>query len=721
MDFRAYVRSRQALRGVSLAVLMSFGLALAMPAISHADAESSSFAQTFRKKRFGDNVSVTSNADSAAHTKGSGLSATTETMVVNDGSVSPFLTPDSPAAMQALADKYQQVVSAGGWAKVPSGKQKKGDTGKGPAALNQRLFAEGYLRAEAAQGEFAQVFTSATEDALIRFQRNHGLAVAGTIDGPTLGALNVPADRRLATIRANIPRFAEYSKDLGPRYVVVNVPAQQIETISDGKVFSIHNAIVGRPSRPTPVVSTPLKTVRFNPYWNAPPSIVEKDLVPRMMSSGASKVMRDMNMKIFDGVGGPEVNPDRINWRRVVVDKYHFRQEPGGSNAMATAKIEFNSPFGIYLHDTPEPQLFKTAQRFYSSGCVRVEKVAILINWILQGQDGIDASRIVTLAETKERLDTEIANPPQLRVAYLTAWPAKDGVAAFRGDVYELDGTGFIVGQPLPVGETQGGQRFVLKPIPRSPDAVDADEAFGFASLFRSNSRNDDKADAATIARNGAASDSLITAKTGKAKAKDKAQAKSKTQTAAAGKRQGFGKRDGADADVVVALDDSNAPAKSGSGKKAAKKKLDDKSRTAKADPKKKPDDKTKAAAADGRKKTDTAQADSKARKVLKKDQTEVTAKKADGKTVVAKKKALSEATKTAAADPKADTAKAAAKPGDAKVAAKAKPADAKVADKKPDAKACKAGSDAKMPAGCKPAAAKKVPPKPEKTAAATN
>ena len=95
-----------------------------------------------------------------------------------------------------------------------------------------------------------QLFTSATEDALKQFQRNHGLAVTGMVDGATLFALNVPAERRLATIRANIPRLAEYSKDLGSRYIVVNIPAQQIETVNDGKVYSLHNAIVGRPSRP---------------------------------------------------------------------------------------------------------------------------------------------------------------------------------------------------------------------------------------------------------------------------------------------------------------------------------------------------------------------------------------------------------------------------------------------------------------------------------------
>jgi hypothetical protein len=547
---------------------------------------------------------------------------------------------------------------------VPSSKLKKGSEGAAALALNKRLHIEGYLRDEAVTGEFAQVFTTATEDALRRFQRNHGLAATGSMDGQTLAALNVPADRRLRTIRANIPRIAEYSKDLGGRYMVVNVPAQQIETVNEGRVFSRHNAIVGRPSRPTPVVMTPLTVIRFNPYWNAPPSIVEKDIVPRMASKGASKVMAEMNMKIFKGVGGPEVNPDSINWRRVRVDDYHFRQEPGGSNAMATAKIEFDSPHGIYLHDTPEPQLFSNFQRLYSSGCVRVEKVATLIDWILQGQDGINQSRIAELADTKERLDTKIANAPQLRVAYLTAWPTRDGVAAFRPDVYELDNTDFVMGQPLPVGETMGGKRYVLKPIPRSQQAVDEAEAFGFASLFRN--RTSDKEN--PFNRDGMASskkkDSLIKLQPATAKAKDKSKKKVASTKA---RKPFFGNPDNAPAALLARADED--------GETTAKKKPVTKKKAAK-----KADDKAKAA---------------KTKKVLKKDESQVAAKNPDGKDAPAKKKPV-----------------AAAKD-------KAKPADAA---KKPAAKDCKAGTDGKLPAGCKaPATAKKpaAKPEPEKTAAA--
>ncbi len=692
-------------RGVAMMAVLGLGLLAQLAPAQAEGGENSLFKQRKTQKLINSGQALPSNATSSSgHSKGSGLKATTETAIINDGSISPFISADSPAAMQQMESKYAAIVSSGGWPTVPNGKAKKGDTGKNVAALNKRLFVEGYLRSEATQGEYAEVFTSATEEALKSFQRNHGLAATGSIDGPTLAALNVSAQKRLATIRANIPRLAEYSKDLGDRYVVVNVPAQQIETINNGTVYSLHNAIVGRPSRPTPVVMTPLTTIRFNPYWNAPASIVERDILPRMVSRGASKIMNEMNMKVFRGVGGPEIDPDSVNWRSAVVDDYHFRQEPGGSNAMATAKIEFNSPFGIYLHDTPEPHLFATGNRFYSSGCVRVEKVAVLINWILQGQDGIDQNRIAELAETKERLDTAITTPPQLRVAYLTSWPTREGVAAFRNDIYDLDGSGFVLGQPLPVGETQGGQRYVLKPIPRSPEAVDADEAFGFASLFRS--RNPDK-QSTGIPKMTKVSDSLI-----KLDNKDKSKAASKKAKPSKDKKDtATARRVNPDKDTGIpsakaADGGSKAAAKSKKKPATAAKKPDGKTKTA--DAKAKPGDAAKTkTAAKAAAKTDAAAAKKKpvATADAKPADKSADKKPSDAKAVAAKSIDAKSTVKTAAKTPDASKAPAAA--------------GKKPAAKKPSA--CVAGSDGKLPAGCPPVAAKKPAAKPAKTAAAAN
>jgi hypothetical protein len=466
---------------LALAMLIAAPLAGQTPAFAEMSEETAAWMLRKKKKANGAQP-VAIKKNSVGKGVGAGK-ATTETEIVAGKNVWPMLSVDGAAQLQAAAARYERIVLDGGWPTVPKGTYKKGAEGKGVAALNRRLYIEGYIRREATEGEFASIYTSATVDAVSRFQRNHGLAVTGRVDGPTLAQLNVSAEERLRTIRANLPRLAEYAKNLGTRYLVVNVPAQQIETVSNGTVFSRHNAVVGRPERPTPVVMTAVSDINFNPYWNAPPSIVEKDLIPRIRSGG-SKAMREMNIKVFKGFGGPEVDPGEIDWDSEIVDNYHFRQEPGPENAMATAKINFPSPFGIYLHDTPEKHLLATAGRFYSSGCVRVDKVAVLLNWILNGQDGFDPNRIEYLAQSRERLDVKVANPPQIRVVYLTAWPTPGGgPVAFRNDIYELDGTGFVVGQPLPVGETQGGQRFVLKPIPRLVAAVN-DSYAGF-SLFK--------------------------------------------------------------------------------------------------------------------------------------------------------------------------------------------------------------------------------------------
>lgn len=427
---------------------------------------------------------------------------TTKTELLVNKKVVPMLTEQSAGQLESLTQRYRDIVANGGFPKVPSGTYRKGKQSKAIAVLNSRLYMEGYLRIEATQGEFEQVFTTATEDAVLRYQRNLGLEQSGRVDAATLKELNVPAEQRLRTMEANIERLRVYAQDLGPRYLVVNVPSQQIESVSGGYVYSIHNAVVGRPDRPTPVVAAPLSDVIFNPYWNAPASIVQADLIPKLLSD--PNVLDEMNIKVFQGVGGPEVDPRSVNWRTAIADQFHFRQEPGPTNAMATAKINFPSPFGIYLHDTPDKFYFKTGSRYYSSGCVRIENVAILLNWIVNGQEGIGSGEIANYAKTLENREVKLVDPPQLRVTYLTAWPVGNTVA-FREDAYELDGSGFTVGQPLPVGEmSEEGQRFVLKPVPHKLEAVDAAE-FGGGGLFSFRSKNKQYQYVSTVSQEGTA------------------------------------------------------------------------------------------------------------------------------------------------------------------------------------------------------------------------
>jgi murein L,D-transpeptidase YcbB/YkuD len=388
--------------------------------------------------------------------------ATVTEILEDEREAAPMLTVDSPYNMLRAISRYELIAARGGWPKVEVSKAlTKGGEGEGVIVLKRRLAMEGYLLDE---GEFDEVYDGVTQRAVMRFQRNHGLQPTGKVGRQTVEALNISPRARLAALRANLPRVEEYSRDLADRYIIVNIPAAQLEAVSGGSVYSRHNIIAGKPDRPSPVVIATVSDLNFNPYWNAPASIVERDIIPALLKDPDH--LAKMNIRIFDGVGGPEIDPATVDWARTPGDRYHFRQEPGEDNAMATLKINFPSPFGVYMHDTPTKQLFQSGERYFSSGCVRVEQVHTLVNWILRGQDGWDIDRIGEVAESLERLDVEVKDGPQVRWVYLTAWVTEDGSVNFRPDIYELDSSGFVVGQPLPVGQGIGSQRWVAKPLP---------------------------------------------------------------------------------------------------------------------------------------------------------------------------------------------------------------------------------------------------------------
>ena len=419
--------------------------------------------------------------------------AVTETEVFADRTVKPMVSPMGERALADAIARYESIVARGGWKQLASKALKKGDDGDAVVALKRRLIAEGYLGDDSLTGETAVWYTAAVERAVSRYQANHGLAVTGKLDKATIQSMNVPANQRLAALRVNQPRIAEYSKDLSPRYIVVNVPALQLEAVEGGRVFSRHNIIAGKPERPTPVTITQVSDINFNPYWHVPVSIVERDLLPRIRTSG-TKVFKEMRMRIFDGsYTGPEVDPNTVNWKNTSADRYHFRQDPGAANSMAAVKINFPSTFGIYLHDTPSRELFSASARYQSSGCVRVDRIPVLVNWILNGQDGWSPGRIEQVAQTEERIDVKVSASPQIRVVYLTAWATEDGNVNFRPDVYDMDNAGFIVGQPLPAGEfSADGQRFTLKAQAYKVREVLEEENsyFFFGSSKRKNSKS---------------------------------------------------------------------------------------------------------------------------------------------------------------------------------------------------------------------------------------
>jgi murein L,D-transpeptidase YcbB/YkuD len=274
-----------------------------------------------------------------------------------------------------------------------------------------------------------------------RFQARHGLAVDGNIRELTLKALNVPAQTRLAQLRANAVRLKSMSGNLGARFVMCNIPAAHIEAIESGVAVSRHTAVVGKPDRASPDINSRIVEVNFNPYWTVPVSIVRRDLIPKMQAE--PDYLQKNLIRIFDQKGN-ELTPAQINWYSEEAVNYRFKQDPGDLNSMGSIRINFPSQHGVYMHDTPSKNLFGEDFRFHSSGCVRVQNVRELVNWLLVETPHWSRNEIDQVIKSGERKDARIAKPVPLYWVYVTAWATPDGVVQFRDDIYNRDGLGAV-------------------------------------------------------------------------------------------------------------------------------------------------------------------------------------------------------------------------------------------------------------------------------------
>ena len=350
-------------------------------------------------------------------------------------SVNPILGPGAVANVQQAIYDYQTIVANGGWPQVnPQTKLQLGVVDPAVQALRQRLMVSGDLPRAAG---LSNSFDSYVDGAVKRFQARHGLPEDGVIGEYTLKALNVSADVRLAQLNTNLVRIQAMSGDLGRRYVMVNIPAAYIEAVENNRVALRNTAIVGSISRQSPVLNSKIYEVILNPYWTAPRSIVQKDIMP-LMRKDPTYLERN-NIRLIDGQGN-EVSPQTIDWHAEKAPNLMFRQDPGKINAMSSTKINFHNEHAVYMHDTPQQGLFNKLMRFESSGCVRVQNVRDLSRWLLQETPGWDRQQMERVIQSRVNTPIRLVEEVPVYFVYITAWSAKDRVVQFRDDIYQRDG-----------------------------------------------------------------------------------------------------------------------------------------------------------------------------------------------------------------------------------------------------------------------------------------
>ena len=359
-------------------------------------------------------------------------------LITNPALGTPTLATRNVEATKAAIQRYQGIVAQGGWPMVPGKAMRPGQRGPEIEILHRRLEISGDLVGSSIPNEYTATLTVAVR----KFQARHGLPATGVIDSKaTVQALNVPAAIRLAQLQASLKRLQSLAPSTAGRYVVVNIPAAQVEAVEGGEVISRHAAVVGKPERSTPEISSKIHEINFNPYWYVPRSIIHKDLIPkgRAFAARGQDMLAAYKMQAFDAAGNP-LDPRQINWNGTEVYNYNFRQLPWGENSLGFVKINFPNKDAVYIHDTPLKSLFGRAVRFESSGCVRVHNVEQLVTWILRDTPGWSYQRIASMKQTGEQVDVKVSKTVPVYLAYISAWGTPDGLVNFRPDIYGLDG-----------------------------------------------------------------------------------------------------------------------------------------------------------------------------------------------------------------------------------------------------------------------------------------
>lgn len=335
--------------------------------------------------------------------------------------------------------KYERLVRAGGWRKIPAGELLvAGSVSPRVSLLRQRLRRTGDMRR---QTGFTNRFTPAVEKAVRRFQKRHGLRVNGRVNKHTLDALNVSAAQRLRQIRLNRQKLeSQLENGLPMRFVMVNIADSTLEAVENNRVAGRHKVIVGKPQFQTPVLKASIVELNFYPYWHVPDSIARRDILPRLAKS--LDYLRENRTRVYDKWGGRELDPASIDWQSPEALKYKFRQDPGPDNALGVLRINMPNNQAVYLHDTPMKKLFSSTVRAYSAGCVRVQNIDRLATWLLAGNEGWGLDRVRNVMQSGESASVVLKTRTPVYFSYYTAFVPSSGIVQFRRDIYDLDRPG---------------------------------------------------------------------------------------------------------------------------------------------------------------------------------------------------------------------------------------------------------------------------------------
>lgn len=313
---------------------------------------------------------------------------------------------------------YYNIAKNGGWNTISFVKGlKKGSSSPAVMAIKKRLHATG----EYPGSDTTQVFNDSLLTAIKTYQSRHGLKPTGIVDDSLVNQMNIPVEERIEQIIVNMNRSLWMPPQKDSSNITVNIPSQMLYVYADsGKILEMP-VIVGKEGSGTVMFSSEINRIVFNPTWNIPESIVKNEILPKMKSDAT--YLKKNNMEIVSQNDSIPV----------------IRQLPGKDNPLGKVKFMFPNSHDIYLHDTPDKNLFAKKDRALSHGCIRVANANQLAEYLLQGEADWNAQKISSAMNSGKETTVELKTKHPVSITYLTAWVDESGMMNFRPDVYGHD------------------------------------------------------------------------------------------------------------------------------------------------------------------------------------------------------------------------------------------------------------------------------------------
>jgi murein L,D-transpeptidase YcbB/YkuD len=333
---------------------------------------------------------------------------------------------------EALAT-LRRIEAAGGWPTITATTTlKPGMRDPQIVLLRRRLALAGYLPAQQSDGD---LYDETLLAAVRQFQREQYLEVDGAVGPATRAALNVPVAARIDQLRVNLERGRWVLQGLPERAVVVDIAGYRAWYLRGGERVWEGNVQVGRPYRSTPVFRADITYVTFNPTWTVPPTIYRQDMLPKIRRDPG--YLAKNHLRVLTP-SGSEIDPSTVDWQRP--GNIMLRADAGPGNPLGRVVIRFPNSHAIYMHDTPNPELFGRSQRAFSSGCIRVEGVWELVALLLDDPQRWSRDRIDAAVATGETRHADLARPVPVLLGYWTADVPASKHIVFKPDIYGKDG-----------------------------------------------------------------------------------------------------------------------------------------------------------------------------------------------------------------------------------------------------------------------------------------